>query len=65
MIAAPAMAQTTLVLPEADGGYTVIPSSGPVTHVLREPGGGYLILKPGKPSTVPFGNVGVIRREAI
>jgi hypothetical protein len=52
LIATPAMAQSTLVLPEPDGGYVLIPPSGPITQILREPGGGHLILSPGITSTI-------------
>jgi hypothetical protein len=54
LIATPAIAQSTLVLPEPDGGYVLIPPSGPITQILREPGGGHLILTPGiTPTIIP------------
>jgi hypothetical protein len=52
LIATPAMAQLTIVLPESGGGYMVLTPGQPMTTILPEQGGGYLILNPGKPSTL-------------
>ena len=39
-IAGPALAQSTLILPEPGGGYLVVPPSGRSTQVVPLPGGG-------------------------
>jgi hypothetical protein len=52
LIAGPAMAQSTLILPEPGGGYLIVPPAGPSTQVLPQPGGGALVVTPGRPSTV-------------
>ena len=53
LIAAPAMAQSmTVILPEPDGGYLVVPPSGQITQVLPQPSGGALVVTPGRPSTI-------------
>jgi hypothetical protein len=44
LIAAPAMAQSTLILPEPGGAYLIVPPVGPSTQVLPQLGGGALVV---------------------
>jgi hypothetical protein len=52
LITGPALAQSTLILPEPGGSYLIVPPAGPSTQVLPQLGGGALVVTPGRPSTV-------------
>jgi hypothetical protein len=51
-IAGPALAHSTVILPEPGGTYLIIPPAGPSTPILPQHGGGALVVTPGRPSTV-------------
>jgi hypothetical protein len=47
----PAVAQSTWVLRQPDGGYIVVPPSGPVGQIVPAPGGGFMVVAPAGPPT--------------
>jgi hypothetical protein len=52
----PAHAQSTLVVPQADGTYQIIPPNGPTSYAIPLPGDGYQIITPGQLLTLPRSN---------
>jgi hypothetical protein len=64
LIAGPAKAQGTVILPEPGGSHLIVPPAGPSTQILPQPGGGALVVTRGRPSTVvlplPGGAAGTV-----
>jgi hypothetical protein len=50
VVAGPAQAQSTVILPQPDGGYLVVPPAGPASQILPMPGGGALVVTPDRPA---------------
>ena len=46
---APAAAQSTRILRQPDGGYIVLPPSGPAGQIIPAPGGGFMVVAPPGP----------------